>query len=183
MGRFDEGRAELERAKVLDPTSLIIQTDYAETFLFQRQYKEGDQLLRQVLRLDPTFARAQYWLSIALLLEGRCNDARIQMANLKESDLGPEAVLVRGMVLGQCGETKGAQEAIEELHRAGSWSDFGTAVIYGMSGDADHAFPALYRAIDERQVGLVTLKESAGFDRIHADPRWRTLMERMRFPE
>lgn len=183
MGRFDQGRAELERAEELDPTSLIVQTDYSETFVLQRQYQKADQLLRQVVRLDPTFSRAQYWLSIVLLVEGKCDAAKAQMANLKQSDLGPEAVLVRGMVLSQCGETAGAREAIKELYRAGSWPDIGAGIIYAMSGDADRAFPALSRAIDERQVGVITLKEGPAFDKIRADPRWRALMERMRFPD
>lgn len=183
MGRFEEGRAELERAEDLDPTSLIIQTDYAETYVFQRQYGKADPLLRQVLRLDPMFPRAQYWLAITLLMEGKCDDARLETTRLKKSDLGPETVLVQGMVGAVCGDRSAAQQSIAELYQGGSWSDIGAGIIYAMSGDADHAFPALGRAIDEREVGVDTLKESAGFDRIRADSRWRKLMERMHFPQ
>lgn len=183
MGRFEEGRAELERAEDLDPTSLIIQTDYAETYVFQRQYEKADPLLRQVLRLDPAFPRARYWLAITVLLEGKCDEAKVETARLKKSDLGPETALVRGMVGALCGDRSGAQQAIHELYQAGSWSDIGAGVIYAMSGDPDHAFPALSRAIDLREVGVNTLKESAAFDRIRTDSRWPTLMARMHFPQ
>jgi DNA-binding winged helix-turn-helix (wHTH) protein/TolB-like protein len=183
MGRFEEGRAELERAEDLDPTSLIIQTDYAETYVFERQYEKADKLLRQVLRLDPTFPRARYWMAITLLLEGKCSDAKVEMTRLKKSDLGPETALVRGMVGAVCRDPSAAQQAIDELYQGGSWSDIGAAIIYAMSGDSDHAFPALSRAIDEREVGVSTMKESAGFDRIRTDPRWQVLMARMHFPQ
>jgi hypothetical protein len=122
-------------------------------------------------------------MAITLLLEGKCPDARVEMTRLRISDLGPETILVRGMVGAVCGDRSAAQQAIQELYQRGSWSDSGASIIYAMSGDANHAFPALSRAIDEREVGVNTMKESAGFDRIRTDPRWRLLMARMHFPQ
>ncbi|MBS1842385.1 MAG: winged helix-turn-helix domain-containing protein [Acidobacteria bacterium] len=59
VGRFDESLAEIERARQLDPMSLIIATDRAAILYFARQYDKSIEQFRTVLEMDPYFPRAR----------------------------------------------------------------------------------------------------------------------------
>ncbi len=58
MGRGQQGLSELERALSLDPLSLIIATDLAETYYQLRKPDEAMTRINEVLALNPDFAQA-----------------------------------------------------------------------------------------------------------------------------
>ena len=58
QGRFDEALAESERARQLDPLSLIIAADNGAILYFSRQYDQAITRFRGVLDMDPGFTRA-----------------------------------------------------------------------------------------------------------------------------
>jgi TolB-like protein/Tfp pilus assembly protein PilF len=57
-GRFDEALHESERARLLDPLSLIIAADNGVILLFSRRYDLAEKKLASVLELEPNFPRA-----------------------------------------------------------------------------------------------------------------------------
>jgi tetratricopeptide (TPR) repeat protein len=57
-GRFDEAFQESERARQLDPLSLIIAADNGAILYFSRQYDRAIEKFRSVLEMDPKFPRA-----------------------------------------------------------------------------------------------------------------------------
>src|SRR5712692_8163675 len=57
LGRFDEALSESERARQLDPLSLIIATDNGAILYFSRQYGRAIEQFRTVLQKDPKFSR------------------------------------------------------------------------------------------------------------------------------
>src|SRR5882757_10698344 len=57
LGRFDEALRESERARQLDPLSLIIATDNGAILYFSRQYDRAIEQCHTVLRKDPNFGR------------------------------------------------------------------------------------------------------------------------------
>ncbi len=58
QGRFSEALNESERARQLDPLSLIIATDRAAILYYARQYDRAIEQFSAVLEMDPTFGRA-----------------------------------------------------------------------------------------------------------------------------
>jgi TolB-like protein/DNA-binding winged helix-turn-helix (wHTH) protein len=58
QGQFDEAFAESERARKLDPLSLIIAADNAALLYFSRQYDRSIEEFRRVLEMEPNFPRA-----------------------------------------------------------------------------------------------------------------------------
>src|SRR5947209_16530218 len=58
-GRFDEAFLEIERARQLDPLSLIIGADRGVMLYYSRQYDRSLEQFRAVLEMDPTFSRAR----------------------------------------------------------------------------------------------------------------------------
>ena len=181
MGHSQEGRAELQRAKELDPTSLIIAADYAESFILSRQYSQATQLAREILQLDPNFVRARLWLAMSLLMQGDCSGAENEVAKAERTENGPLETVNRGIIEASCGEPAKALADIAQLSK-GDDSAWCMGAIYAVLGDKNKAFAALNRAIDERQVGLVNLKAHPLFDRFRSDPQFLALLARLRFP-
>jgi Tfp pilus assembly protein PilF len=68
--RFEEGRAELELARQLDPLSPIILTDLGLALLHQGRGEESRATLRQALDLEPALWRAHHDLGVAEILTG-----------------------------------------------------------------------------------------------------------------
>lgn len=58
LGRFDKAFRESERARQLDPLSLIIATDYGASLYFSRQYDRAIEQFRGVREMEPSFPRA-----------------------------------------------------------------------------------------------------------------------------
>ena len=56
-GRFDEAFQESERARQLDPLSLIIAADNAMIFYYSRQYDRAEKGFNAVIEMEPTFPR------------------------------------------------------------------------------------------------------------------------------
>jgi tetratricopeptide (TPR) repeat protein len=57
-GRFDEALQESEKARQLDPLSLIIAADNGAILYFSRQYDQAIDKCNSVLQMDPGFLRA-----------------------------------------------------------------------------------------------------------------------------
>src|SRR5262249_23674025 len=74
QGRFDEALAESERARQLDPLSLIIAADNAAILYFSRQYDRSIEKFRAVLDMEPDFPRA-HMVIFAYVGKGKFTDA------------------------------------------------------------------------------------------------------------
>src|SRR5262249_25654260 len=62
LGRFDESLREIERARALDPLSLIINTDLGKILLYARRIDAAKKQLTETLKMDPSFAEAHVFL-------------------------------------------------------------------------------------------------------------------------
>ena len=69
-GRFDEAFVEIERARQLDPLSLIIATDRGEILYLSRDYDRAIAQVRGVLEMEPNFLQAHYILVFSLVQKG-----------------------------------------------------------------------------------------------------------------
>ena len=62
LGRHDEAIAEHERARELDPLSVIVNANLARALYRARRYDEAIAQARKTLELDPSFGVALFWL-------------------------------------------------------------------------------------------------------------------------
>src|SRR5215472_12810815 len=86
QGRFDEALAESERARQLDPLSLIIATDHGSILYFSRQYDRAIAQCRAVLDMDPSFPRTGGILLSSYAQEGRYVEALAEVEKLRRSN-------------------------------------------------------------------------------------------------
>src|SRR5262249_8852884 len=110
LGRHDEAIAEQERARQLDPLSLIVNANLTRPLYWARRYDEAFAQAHQTLELDPSFGVALFWLEGALRHKGLFKEA----VALRQSVSDPEraAIIERTYerdgfkaLLRGCGET------------------------------------------------------------------------------
>ncbi len=78
LGRYDEALNESERARQLDPLSLIIAADNGAILYYSRQYSRAIEQCRTVLRKDPNFGRAAAVIIYAYIERGMFAQALAQ---------------------------------------------------------------------------------------------------------
>ena len=75
QGRFDDARAELERALALDPLSLAVHTSEGLRFFYARELASAAAALRETLKLKADFGTAFYFLGHVEIAMGRFDEA------------------------------------------------------------------------------------------------------------
>ncbi len=181
LGRFDEALRESERARELDPQSLIIAADNGAILYFSRDYDRAIEKLRSVLNLDPQVGRAHLIVD-AYLVRGRFADALADLDQDTSARLNPWTLGLRAEVYGRAGQPALAQRALRALVAATkrdpvrAWLFF--QAYLGM-GDKEAALTWLERAYAEHDNAMTTLKVDPLLDPLRGDPRFQRLLVRV----
>jgi TolB-like protein/DNA-binding winged helix-turn-helix (wHTH) protein/Flp pilus assembly protein TadD len=182
LGRFDEALQESERARQLDPLSLIIASDNGAILYYSRQYDRAIERFRAVREMDPNFlytgmirrAYAQKGMSADVLAELE-RDRRLY------GD-GPWGWSEQAYIYGRTGRQAQARLALAKLeelnrHQPVDAELFVDAYI-GM-GNKDEAFVWLEKAYVQHSNGLIALKVNPIYDPLRSDPRFQELLRRV----
>jgi len=182
LGRFDEARAALARARELDPLSpsIIISSGLVS-------YLSGDvpgalAEFERALALDPNFSAARYFMGPALLAAGRAADAVAALERAADGmGQSPEVIAALAAVLAESGDRARAESLLSTLI-ATSATRFVSPALLAMVrtslGDMDGAIADIERAIDTRAVELIWLDVRPAWARLRADPRFAALIAR-----
>jgi len=183
QGRFDEALAESERARQLDPLSLIISTDHAAILFYSRQYDRAIEQLHTVLDMEPDFPRARGLLIHAYVQKGRFAQALADTEKFRRADDSPGIWALQSYVYGRAGRLVQARRALakfEQSNRRGQVdSPVALAVAYAGMGDKENFFNSLQEAFAERSNSLVSLKVDPMYDPFRSDPRFQALLRRI----
>ena len=182
------GRAfdEVQLAHRLDPLSLAINTDIGFHHYYNGRYPEAVAQLQSVLAMKSDFLLAHLWLARALL-EMRRFDAALAETAVAESKARDWSVLVtaRGFTYAMAGMTSEAQAVLREmdaLARQRFVTSYGIALVHAGLGHKDEAFSWLDRAFEERSHWLVWLRLDPRWKNLRDDPRFATLIEKIKYP-
>jgi TolB-like protein/DNA-binding winged helix-turn-helix (wHTH) protein len=181
QGRFDEAFPEIERARRLDPLSLMIQTDNAVFLYFSRQYKPAIQQFRAVLDADPSFPRAHLVMS-AYVEDGNFADAIADAEKWRATNDSLWARMMLSYVYGRAGRIDNARREFTggkkiTAHVAVDPLPFAIASI-GMN-DKEQAFLWLEKAAAARSPALTAIKVDPVYDSLRSDPRFVALLARV----
>jgi tetratricopeptide (TPR) repeat protein len=182
LGRFDEAFRESERARQLDPLSLIIAADNGAILYFSRQYDRAIEKFRTVREMESNFPRRSILIS-AYVENGLFADALAEMEKQQHtwSD-GPWSWSALVYIYGRSGQQAKAKQAMAKLEE---WNqrqeiDAGTfAAGYLALGNKDQAFVWLEKAYAQHSNLLATLRVEPGYDSVRTDPRFRDLLRRV----
>jgi TolB-like protein/DNA-binding winged helix-turn-helix (wHTH) protein/Flp pilus assembly protein TadD len=183
MGRLDEALVEINRARELDPLSLVINANVGFVLAGAHQYDEAVNQCRKTLEMDPRFAQAHYRLGQIEVMRGRYREAipELQQA-VALSGGSPRASAELGLAYALHGDASGATALLSALRDQSTKryvSPFNMAVIYGGLGDRQHTMEWLDKAYAERSPSLSLLKLSPAFDSVRSDPRFVSLVRRI----
>src|SRR5262249_15854124 len=113
-GRFDEALQESERARELDPLSLIIAADNGAILYFARRYDEAIEKWRSVQAMDPNFVRAHLVMA-AYTEKGMYAEALAENARLRSRIEAQSFWSWQAYIYGRQGKVAEARHATDEL--------------------------------------------------------------------
>jgi tetratricopeptide (TPR) repeat protein len=181
QGRFDEALRESERARELDPLSLIIAADNGAILYYSRQYERAIQQFRTVLEMEPRFPRADIVIS-AYVEKGMFAEALADIEKWRRPQDAAWKWSALSYVYGRSGQLSQARSALEKLQVWNRRQQVDPGLIlwaYLGIGDKDQVFAWLEKAYSQHSNILMTLKVEPGYDSLRGDPRFQDLLRRV----
>jgi len=186
QGRFDEALAESERARQLDPMSLIIATDRGTVLFYARKYDRAIDQFRAVLDMDPGFANARPFLASTYVQQGRFAEALKENELMGNGEDPPWYWAFTAYIYNHSGNVAQAQHALakfEELSpRLRSDAILARLVAYNGSTQRilqEKTISLLEQAYKEHSPALTNIKVDPRYDNLRKDPRFQELLARM----
>ena len=187
MGRFEQAIEEVKRAQELDPMSLAINTAFGHVLYLSRQYDLAIEQYQKAIELDPDFLPAHLWFGRPYLQKGMFSEAIAEVSKALElSGESTMALSVMGHVFASAGRKREAEDLLQKLKARSKKQyvpSYWIALIYVGLGDKEEAFTWLERAYSERSSWLAWMKVEPRFDALKSDPRFTSLLKRMRLDQ
>jgi TolB-like protein/Tfp pilus assembly protein PilF len=185
MNRSAEAVAEIERARRLDPLSLLILSDAAWVFYCVRQYDRAIEESRKAIELDPNFWPGHTFLGLAYEKMGRFSEAVAELEKARKLDDSPTIYEMLGGAYAAWGKKEEAKKVLTELTERSSRRyvcPYEVATIYAGLGERDAAFEWLGKAVEARADCVPWIKPDPKIDPLRSDPRYAALLRRVGLP-
>jgi DNA-binding winged helix-turn-helix (wHTH) protein/TolB-like protein/Tfp pilus assembly protein PilF len=183
QGRTDEAIVELNKARELDPLSLLISRNHGRAYYYARQYDRAVQIWQETAEMDRTFPAVNNWLTWVYEAEGKYPEAID--TDLKQEELsGVSADSLKSLRQAYAtGGWKAYWQTDLQLHQEqfndSTGDRYEMVQLYRRLGRNDEAFKWLNKACDERSVWMIWLKVDPALDGLRSDPRFGQLMKRV----
>ena len=156
-------RTAFDRARRLDPASLPIRTDLAFHLHYSGRNEEARKELLNILRMDPNFPLAHFWMGRVLSSESNCSGALSELETASSSTLRDwqPVIAAHGYISGVCGQRSRALEDLRRfdgIARNRFVTSYGYALIYAGLKDKEQALLWLRKAVEERSHWLVWIR-------------------------
>jgi serine/threonine protein kinase/tetratricopeptide (TPR) repeat protein len=182
-GHLEDGIRETQRARELDPLSLIINTTLGWQFYLSRQYDRAVEQLRSALEIDQKFAPARRILEGVYSKMGKQKEAVAEREKFVSLSGSPElaaSIEEDFTKSGYNGVLRSWLNGMTELSKHGYVSSYDIAEIYARMGEKGQTLAWLEKADDEHESGLVSIAVDPLFDPVRSEARFRALLKRMR---
>ena len=179
IGRADEAVPLARRAIDLDPLSVNSNMALGAAFQFAGRMEEAVRQFRRVIAMQPGFALASVWLCATHAIMGQGEES-LAVAERMIQSMG-EVRIARAslaMAYAASGRIADARQIQTDLDSSPDMPLFQHAMIYAIIGDDVATFDWLERALVAR-TDLYTLGVHPAFARMHAQPRFVRLLERL----
>jgi TolB-like protein/DNA-binding winged helix-turn-helix (wHTH) protein/Tfp pilus assembly protein PilF len=181
QGRFKEALAESDRARQLDPVSLIVASDRGAVLFRARQYDRAIAQYRAVLEMDPRFLHSFDYLLFSYLRSGHFSEA-LDEINRYIRPIAPEwAAGDEAIVYGQWGRSEEMKRALKNFEGYSAITQknwYLTLKICANTEQTDEAIAALQDLVALHSHVIPTLKTEPFYDPLRTDPRFQELLRR-----
>lgn len=184
QGRFDEATAEMDMARVLDPSSLTINVARGRLYYFSRQYDLAIEHWQRLIASEPN----DFTLYFSLIgpYEQKQMYAEVTEAYLKFLSLTgrfPEDGSVKAREAFRRDNWRGFNRQIlatvQEIAKTQPVRCSIFATLHTRLGQKDEAFKWLNKCIDQREPSILQLKVEPTYDPLRSDSRFPTLLNRI----
>jgi TolB-like protein/Flp pilus assembly protein TadD len=184
IGRFDEGIAELKRARDLDPFSTVIAGDLVFWPVFARQYDLAIESGKKAIELQPRASYTRMSLGLAYAMKGNYKDGIAEAELAHKLDDNPLVASFLASIYARAGRREDAERTLaglsEQLKTQYSCS-YEVGVAYLELGRTDEAFRYFDKAYEQRADCMTMLKVDPRLDRIRNDARYQALLRKVGF--
>ena len=183
QGRLDEAKFEIKRAQELDPLSLIIGYNVAQSYLFfEGNSTRALEEVKRVVDLDPNYPRGLEVLGWIYLKQGRNSEAIAALQKAVAAGGDRKIFSSLGYVLAISGKKAEALKLLKEVQaryerREALGKD--VAGIYAGLGDKGQVFIWLEKDFQARVGPLSRIRWEPLFESVRSDPRFADLLRRM----
>ncbi len=183
QGRFDEAFAESERARQLDPRSLVIAGDHGAILYFSRQYDRALAHCRGVVEMDPGVGRCTAFMYYSYAAQGRFPEALALVERRDPAKDNPWTLAFQAFVYRQWGRDAEARVALAQVNnKAAALRAERIPVLllaYSGSGAKAQELALLEEGYAEHSNALVALKVDPAYDPLRGDPQFQSLLHRL----
>jgi DNA-binding winged helix-turn-helix (wHTH) protein/tetratricopeptide (TPR) repeat protein len=183
-GRYPEALAEIKRARELDPLNLRTSSLEGQFLTLAGQIDEGLARLQRTFELEPNFFLAHLFAASAYIKKGMYAEAIAEATRARDLSGGnAEAIATIGYALAMSGEREEARAVLDELNRRSTERyvpPYNFALIYNGLGERDEAIAWLELGVEQRDPKMIFLKVEPKWDDLRDDPRFVSLLDRMK---
>jgi TolB-like protein/Tfp pilus assembly protein PilF len=182
--RLGEALREAEVALELDPLSMAVMLTIGSIYRALRHHDLAIEQYQRVLEMDPTYAPALYWLSGAYALTGQ-DDRAVATAEQAIAYGGEGSLYLGGLAFaqglaGQAAEAERTLGRMERLAETEYISALDLVVANVGLRETDRALECLARACDEGDPSVRELLVDPMFDLLRPEPRFQSMLRRVR---
>lgn len=180
MGRADEARREMRRARELEPLSLVMSTGMARILYFTGDLAGAEAEYRRAIEMDSTFVTARLGMGLTHVVKG-APDAALAEYRAGLRFLGAPQPVVLALiahahaVAGRPGEARAALVQLEGASSRGYVAPEYRALVHLGLGERDRALELLEEAYENRSGAMAYLGVEPLLDSLHGDPRFEAL--------
>jgi len=178
-GRLDDANKLYLEVCRLDPLNAGLYDANGFVLHCGGRFAEAQVSFQKALELAPQRTIAHAYVSLALLAQGRGEDAYAEAMQEPQEGYRLWALAIVQNGLGN--QTESDKAVSELIAKHSDTMAYQIAEVHGARGERDLAFQWLERAYEERDTGLCTIKVSRYFHSLRIDPRWATFLEKMGF--
>jgi serine/threonine-protein kinase len=185
VGRPAESLGEMEKARELDPLSLIVNALKSQAFFFAGRDAEAIDQANKTLEIEPNFWIAHLMLTRAFIRQNKLDEAIASARRAEQFSGGnSEAISLAAYALAKSGRR---DEALKELEKLRSRAAeryvpaYNLAMIHNGLGQREEAIQRLEEALNTRDARMILLKVDPKWDELRSDPRFIDLMRRTSF--
>ena len=187
IGHFDAALAEARAAEELDALSWAMPTTLINVYYYARRFDEALEYHRRMNALASPGPALGGIADRARILEqgGHPEEAIEEYRRVMQMDDDPRIRSGFACALALAGrkdEARAEIAALEALPPLSGVTPYALAGAYAVVGDLDAAFAKLEQGFADRDRAMVWLRVNPRFDALRGDPRYASLVERMKFP-
>jgi TolB-like protein/DNA-binding winged helix-turn-helix (wHTH) protein/Flp pilus assembly protein TadD len=182
--RRQEALLEVERARQLDPLSLIINADEGTLLFGAYQPDAAIARLLKAVEIDPEFAQAHRILALVYAQQGRFPEAMNEGRKALDVDANDTATMAcigyLYAITGRKDEAGKMLTALKKLVNQGLAAPDVLAYVYTGLGERDRAIQSLEETYEGPSRALLySVTVLPLFDSLSADPRYQSLLQRL----